>query len=125
MTTLEPGASDVFTQGLVLSPASTALLASSPAPSITDGFDVFVQLVMAAMATSPWSRSWVWPSASVTGTDMCGRSGPSGAGGRPAVSSGSPAPFIDWPAEGGSLRSEEHTSELQSLMRISYAVFCL
>src|SRR3546814_10886048 len=24
-----------------------------------------------------------------------------------------------------SLRSEEHTSELQSLMRISYAVFCL
>src|SRR3546814_4471214 len=31
-------------------------------------------------------------------------------------------------AEGGAkypLRSEEHTSELQSLMRISYAVFCL
>src|SRR3546814_8381444 len=25
----------------------------------------------------------------------------------------------------GSERSEEHTSELQSLMRISYAVFCL
>src|SRR3546814_7181302 len=25
---------------------------------------------------------------------------------------------------GASLRSEEHTSELQSLMRISYAVFC-
>src|SRR3546814_8435276 len=25
----------------------------------------------------------------------------------------------------GRLRSEEHTSELQSLMRISYAVFCL
>src|SRR3546814_8320062 len=29
----------------------------------------------------------------------------------------------DDPSE--SLRSEEHTSELQSLMRISYAVFCL
>src|SRR3546814_5479594 len=30
-------------------------------------------------------------------------------------------------AEGGDFRgrSEEHTSELQSLMRISYAVFCL
>src|SRR3546814_8128652 len=27
-------------------------------------------------------------------------------------------PYSDW-------RSEEHTSELQSLMRISYAVFCL
>src|SRR3546814_4936483 len=30
---------------------------------------------------------------------------------------GKGSPFID--------RSEEHTSELQSLMRISYAVFCL
>src|SRR3546814_2424690 len=28
---------------------------------------------------------------------------------------------VPWPHE----RSEEHTSELQSLMRISYAVFCL
>src|SRR3546814_1200002 len=27
--------------------------------------------------------------------------------------------------DGGAERSEEHTSELQSLMRISYAVFCL
>src|SRR3546814_3911179 len=27
--------------------------------------------------------------------------------------------------EGTATRSEEHTSELQSLMRISYAVFCL
>src|SRR3546814_3074650 len=35
-----------------------------------------------------------------------------------------------WPAtgkiiQGFNSRSEEHTSELQSLMRISYAVFCL
>src|SRR3546814_5499324 len=29
------------------------------------------------------------------------------------------------PHNGGDGRSEEHTSELQSLMRISYAVFCL
>src|SRR3546814_7355532 len=29
------------------------------------------------------------------------------------------------PASEHELRSEEHTSELQSLMRISYAVFCL
>src|SRR3546814_17841951 len=28
-------------------------------------------------------------------------------------------------SHGASVRSEEHTSELQSLMRISYAVFCL
>src|SRR3546814_4296226 len=29
------------------------------------------------------------------------------------------------PPQHGRIRSEEHTSELQSLMRISYAVFCL
>src|SRR3546814_3106313 len=34
-----------------------------------------------------------------------------------------PRRFGDWAA--GAYRSEEHTSELQSLMRISYAVFCL
>src|SRR3546814_9536486 len=31
----------------------------------------------------------------------------------------------DLQADGEHQRSEEHTSELQSLMRISYAVFCL
>src|SRR3546814_10164297 len=34
-----------------------------------------------------------------------------------------PAPI--GPTYANELRSEEHTSELQSLMRISYAVFCL
>src|SRR3546814_5673608 len=48
----------------------------------------------------------------------------------PCLSSGQPAPrrrarrSLDRPAH-HILRSEEHTSELQSLMRISYAVFCL
>src|SRR3546814_5225317 len=32
-------------------------------------------------------------------------------------------PSIQWASS--CIRSEEHTSELQSLMRISYAVFCL
>src|SRR3546814_5217884 len=45
-----------------------------------------------------------------------------------------PLPAADRPAEAADIvvvrelvrtRSEEHTSELQSLMRISYAVFCL
>src|SRR3546814_2029327 len=31
----------------------------------------------------------------------------------------------DWQPFNAKIRSEEHTSELQSLMRISYAVFCL
>src|SRR3546814_3078559 len=35
------------------------------------------------------------------------------------------APLRDHLRQKGLLRSEEHTSELQSLMRISYAVFCL
>src|SRR3546814_16081665 len=33
--------------------------------------------------------------------------------------------FVGWKSLGIVSRSEEHTSELQSLMRISYAVFCL
>src|SRR3546814_7774695 len=33
--------------------------------------------------------------------------------------------FDDWVAMLHEERSEEHTSELQSLMRISYSVFCL
>src|SRR3546814_4661201 len=44
-----------------------------------------------------------------------------------------PSPAAIWidcarpvaPSFAAALRSEEHTSELQSLMRISYAVFCL
>src|SRR3546814_3844287 len=33
--------------------------------------------------------------------------------------------YVDQRLEDDIYRSEEHTSELQSLMRISYAVFCL
>src|SRR3546814_5849124 len=44
------------------------------------------------------------------------------------IESGDPTTFLSGIRAGiGSscMRSEEHTSELQSLMRISYAVFCL
>src|SRR3546814_10699902 len=34
-------------------------------------------------------------------------------------------PFLFFIQDSTAVRSEEHTSELQSLMRISYAVFCL
>src|SRR3546814_6379727 len=34
-------------------------------------------------------------------------------------------PAVAQPGKLSGIRSEEHTSELQSLMRISYAVFCL
>src|SRR3546814_7925528 len=35
------------------------------------------------------------------------------------------SPILPVSAQSGIVRSEEHTSELQSLMRISYAVLCL
>src|SRR3546814_1623986 len=44
--------------------------------------------------------------------------------GHASFADGRPLSLIDLPGT-YSLRSEEHTSELQSLMRISYAVFCL
>src|SRR5919204_5826972 len=47
VTTRDPGASDVFTQGLAARPASTAFFARSPAATITDGFEVFVHEVIA------------------------------------------------------------------------------
>src|SRR3546814_11234158 len=44
----------------------------------------------------------------------------------PAETMTSPLPGAPWrPLLRAADRSEEHTSELQSLMRISYAVFCL
>src|SRR3546814_1090129 len=60
--------------------------------------------------------------------DMAGKSGTD----LPPGDATAPAPPGDWytdrvypAAEMDRSRSEEHTSELQSLMRISYAVFCL
>src|SRR3546814_6275063 len=74
-------------------------------------------------------RCWIWRSTSrrVSSARRVRRRwiGPASPGGRlsspPACTACGPA----WPRAWGSPRSEEHTSELQSLMRISYAVFCL
>jgi hypothetical protein len=53
MTTFDPGARVVFTQGFRLSPLSTARLARRPAPIITLGLEVLVQEVIDAITTSP------------------------------------------------------------------------
>src|SRR3546814_5074749 len=45
--------------------------------------------------------------------------------GRPSGSLWNHLPLDNFSSNGPFYRSEEHTSELQSLMRISYAVFCL
>src|SRR3569832_545775 len=53
VTMRDPGASDVLMCGFTRRPAFTAFLASRPAASMTLGFDVLVQLVIAAISTSP------------------------------------------------------------------------
>src|ERR687897_2528869 len=94
MTTLDPGASEVLTHGLEARPRSTALRASRPAASITDGLEVLVQLVMAAMTTCPWSRSKRVPSSSWTGTRLPGRPlAPAGSGSNQPAGAGS---WLGW-----------------------------
>ena len=53
MTAFDPGASDVLTVGATRSPRATAFRASSPAPTMTVGLEVFVHDVIAAIATEP------------------------------------------------------------------------
>ena len=76
-----------MTQGLVSIPRSTAFFASSPAAIISDGLDVFVQLVIAAIATDPSPSSAPLPCATAneseklsgtrpSDTRSCGRRGP-------------------------------------------------
>ena len=60
VTMSEPGARLVLTHGLVLSPRFTAFLARRPAPIITLGFDVLVQLVIAATTTDPCVSPSTW-----------------------------------------------------------------
>src|SRR5690554_3197677 len=80
--TLEPGANEVFTQGLRTKPNSLAFLATKPAATTLLGLEILVQEVIAANNTAP---SGIRPWASC-----------SNASAKPP------------------LRSEEHTSELQS-----------
>src|SRR3546814_6783744 len=80
--------------------------------------------------SSPCGRDWHRPTESSTSSII--QNHPAAMGGRSLT--GPPffvaaRKFVEVLQYGGkrilTLRSEEHTSELQSLMRISYAVFCL
>src|SRR3546814_2136165 len=88
-----------------------------------------------ASTTTPAARSNS-PAASVRpatgGYESCSCSAPahgcarSGRPGEPHIPPARPGSAACSPGDrSGSRRSEEHTSELQSLMRNSYAVFCL
>src|SRR3546814_7264854 len=81
----------------------------------------------ASMAASPC----ISPSTSMSGASSCRRAraarilSAEGLSAVPKLECDSSATFGWIPKRRTSARSEEHTSELQSLMRISYAVFCL
>src|ERR1035437_2106308 len=66
MTTRLPGARDVLTHALVVTPRSTAALATRPAATSTDGFDVLVHEVMAATVTAPSRRCSAAPKPSTS-----------------------------------------------------------
>jgi hypothetical protein len=53
LTTPDPGDNVVLMYGLTVNPFATAFLATRPAASMTSGFDVFVQEVIAAITTDP------------------------------------------------------------------------
>src|SRR5680860_1072353 len=57
VTTREPGPRLVLTQAGTERPASTAFLARSPAAIMTEGLEVLVQLVKAAITTAPSRRA--------------------------------------------------------------------
>src|SRR3954447_15810736 len=100
MTTAEPGASVVFTHGLLVSPRSTAFFASSAAPIITCGFEVLVQEVIAAITTWPWSTNVSVPSSMTTRVGLEGRSPSTAPWEAPCGLPGAPLPCAHGPAGG-------------------------
>ena len=70
MTTFEPGARVVFTQGLLRNPFSTAFFARRAAPIITLGFEVFVQDVIDAITTAPFVTEVALPLSEISTADF-------------------------------------------------------
>src|SRR3546814_3273053 len=84
--------------------------------TLVQGFALALLVLMSGGASSP--------ALAEGSAETVGRSGAPKAAVQQAIRRSVPWPREATPA-GWRLRSEEHTSELQSLMRISYAVFCL
>src|SRR3546814_5493979 len=78
------------------------------------------------VCSSDLTLSFAWPGVACPGPRA---EGPDGAAPLFALGYGlsyaKPGEVAQLPVDAAESRSEEHTSELQSLMRISYAVFCL
>lgn len=60
-TTFDPGERDVLTRGETFNPLARAFRARTAEASITLGFEVLVQLVIAAMTTDPWVILYSFP----------------------------------------------------------------
>src|SRR3546814_4750154 len=82
-----------------------------------------VRVVISGRVQGVWYRAWTERQAAALGLDGWVRNRRDGT--VEAVLSGDVAVVEQMISELWDGRSEEHTSELQSLMRISYAVFCL
>src|SRR5258705_9413067 len=122
MTTLGPGASVVFTQGRLLSPCSTAFFASSAAATITEGLDVFVQEVIAAITTEPWSTSVRVPSSRVIGTGWLGRlPAPAPTG---STCGAPPSPLPPLPSAGASLAGNDSADASSTVDARPYSGWC-
>src|SRR3546814_5778521 len=99
-------------------PATTEIYTYLHTLSLHDALPISTTTTAKASRCSTWrSRGWDW--AARTSRRW------STSGARPTASRPSPTPRTTAGFPRATARSEEHTSELQSLMRISYAVFCL
>src|SRR3546814_10739300 len=102
---------------MALSALDAPSLMASPAASIV--LDTASPALSAALATcSPMVGS----ASEAEPDDGAGVGAGSGVGVGAGAGAGASVPAA--PSMGALPRSEEHTSELQSLMRLSYAVFC-
>src|SRR3546814_1056701 len=95
-STYTPSLTDLFVNG-----ATETALTAFDAATLDGFFDTTAYVGAVADANDTWYAGWTCNSATASFGDTSGN-------------------CTDIP-----VRSEEHTSELQSLMRISYAVFCL
>src|SRR3546814_9152700 len=87
-----------------------------------DGGTDLMALRPAMTMTGSVIRASVSPPTSGADRGMCMKLRNTARPSRPKMIEGTAARLL---IETSIMRSEEHTSELQSLMRISYAVFCL
>src|SRR3546814_2306394 len=92
-------------------------------PRIAPALRPLTTAVLLALAANAGAQ--VLPTGFVVDTGTVSTPVINGAGDTMDINQGSQNAIINWETFSIGDRSEEHTSELQSLMRISYAVFCL